>query len=98
MLGREGEMGGQRPNHVLMLYPRFVADTFWSFAGSCKLMGARRTNAAVGQVEVAGGRGVVHGGDAAEASRHAASDRAFPRVRQAGGGGRPGRHVEPTCL
>ncbi len=21
-----------RPNNVLMLYPRFVADTFWSFA------------------------------------------------------------------
>ena len=26
-------MGEVRPTNVLMLYPRFVADTFWSFAG-----------------------------------------------------------------
>ena len=38
-------MGERRPNNVLMLYPRFVADTFWSFAESCKLMGARRPTA-----------------------------------------------------
>jgi len=46
-------MGGQRPNHVLMLYPRFVADTFWSFAESCELMGARRPTAPLGLITVA---------------------------------------------
>ena len=44
-------MGG--PNHVLMLYPRFVADTFWSFAESCELMGARRPTAPLGLITVA---------------------------------------------
>jgi hypothetical protein len=44
---------GERPNHVLMLYPRFVADTFWSFAESCKLMGARRPTAPLGLITVA---------------------------------------------
>jgi hypothetical protein len=44
---------GERPNHVLMLYPRFVADTFWSFAESCKLMGARRSTAPLGLITVA---------------------------------------------
>src|SRR6202048_4782173 len=46
---------GERPNRVrvLMLYPRFVADTFWSFAESCKLMGARRPTAPLGLITVA---------------------------------------------
>src|SRR5437870_2128219 len=48
-----GEMGEPRPNNVLMLYPRFVADTFWSFAESCKLMGARRPTAPLGLITVA---------------------------------------------
>ena len=46
-------MGEPRPNNVLMLYPRFVADTFWSFAESCKLMGARRPTAPLGLITVA---------------------------------------------
>src|SRR5437879_9592296 len=46
-------MGEPRPNNVLMLYPHFVADTFWSFAESCKLMGARRPTAPLGLITVA---------------------------------------------
>src|SRR5262249_6730336 len=36
-----------------MLYPRFAADTFWSFTESCKLMGARRPAAPLGLITVA---------------------------------------------
>ena len=36
-----------------MLYPRFVADTFWSFTESCKMMGARRPAAPLGLITVA---------------------------------------------
>ena len=46
-------MGEVRPTNVLMLYPHFVADTFWSFAESCKLMGARRPTAPLGLITVA---------------------------------------------
>jgi radical SAM superfamily enzyme YgiQ (UPF0313 family) len=46
-------MGEPRPNNALMLYPRFVADTFWSFAESCELMGARRPTAPLGLITVA---------------------------------------------
>jgi radical SAM superfamily enzyme YgiQ (UPF0313 family) len=43
----------RRQYNVLMLYPRFVADTFWSFTESCKLMGARRPAAPLGLITVA---------------------------------------------
>jgi radical SAM superfamily enzyme YgiQ (UPF0313 family) len=46
-------LGEPRYNNVLMLYPRFVADTFWSFAESCKLMGARRPTSPLGLITVA---------------------------------------------
>ena len=46
-------MGEPSRTNVLMLYPRFVADTFWSFAESCKLMGARRPTAPLGLITVA---------------------------------------------
>jgi radical SAM superfamily enzyme YgiQ (UPF0313 family) len=36
-----------------MLYPRFVADTFWSFTESCNMMGARRPAAPLGLITVA---------------------------------------------
>ncbi|HLH92740.1 MAG TPA: radical SAM protein [Xanthobacteraceae bacterium] len=36
-----------------MLYPLFVADTFWSFAESCKMTGARRPAAPLGLITVA---------------------------------------------
>jgi radical SAM superfamily enzyme YgiQ (UPF0313 family) len=41
------------PCNVLMLYPRFAADPFWSFAESCKLMGVHRPAASQGLVTVA---------------------------------------------
>jgi hypothetical protein len=36
-----------------MLYPRFAADSFWSFAESCKLMGVRRPAPPLGLITVA---------------------------------------------
>ena len=36
-----------------MLYPCFTADSFWSFAESCKLMGVRRPAAPLGLITVA---------------------------------------------
>jgi radical SAM superfamily enzyme YgiQ (UPF0313 family) len=42
-----------RPCNVLMLYPRFAADSFWSFAESCKLMGVRRPAIPLGLITVA---------------------------------------------
>jgi hypothetical protein len=41
------------PCKVLMLYPTFAADSFWSFAESCKLMGVRRPAAPLGLITVA---------------------------------------------
>jgi radical SAM superfamily enzyme YgiQ (UPF0313 family) len=46
-------MGEPSRTNVLMLYPRFAADTFWRFAESCKLMGARRPTAPLGLITVA---------------------------------------------
>ena len=42
-----------RPWRVLMVYPRFVAETFWNFADACKLMGARYPAAPLGLITVA---------------------------------------------
>jgi radical SAM superfamily enzyme YgiQ (UPF0313 family) len=39
--------------NVLMLYPRFTADSFWSFAESCILMGVRRPAIPLGLITVA---------------------------------------------
>ncbi|MGY8708723.1 radical SAM protein [Bradyrhizobium sp. 18BD] len=38
---------------VLMLYPLFTAESFWSFGESCKLMGVRRPAAPLGLITVA---------------------------------------------
>ena len=46
-------MAEGRQHKVLMLYPLFVADTFWSFIESCKMMGARRPAAPLGLITVA---------------------------------------------
>jgi radical SAM superfamily enzyme YgiQ (UPF0313 family) len=46
-------MDTPRPCNVLMLYPLFVADSFWSFAESCSLMGVRRPAAPLGLITVA---------------------------------------------
>lgn len=42
-----------RPCNVLMLYPLFSAESFWSFGESCKLMGVRRPAAPLGLITVA---------------------------------------------
>jgi radical SAM superfamily enzyme YgiQ (UPF0313 family) len=42
-----------RPCNVLMLYPLFAADSFWSFAESCKLMGVQRPAIPLGLITVA---------------------------------------------
>ncbi|WP_024516933.1 B12-binding domain-containing radical SAM protein [Bradyrhizobium sp. Tv2a-2] len=47
-------MNTPKPCNVLMLYPLFVAESFWSFAESCKLMGVRRPAAPLGLITVAG--------------------------------------------
>ncbi|MGH6771484.1 MAG: B12-binding domain-containing radical SAM protein [Xanthobacteraceae bacterium] len=39
--------------NVLMLYPCFVADSFWNFAEPCKLVGAHRLTAPLGLITVA---------------------------------------------
>ncbi|MGY8678288.1 B12-binding domain-containing radical SAM protein [Bradyrhizobium sp. UFLA05-153] len=46
-------MNVPRPCNVLMLYPLFTADSFWSFGESCKLMGVRRPAAPLGLITVA---------------------------------------------
>ena len=49
------DLGGtmSRPCRVLMVYPRFVAETFWNFADACRLMGARYPAAPLGLITVA---------------------------------------------
>jgi radical SAM superfamily enzyme YgiQ (UPF0313 family) len=42
-----------RPCRILMVYPRFVAETFWNFAYACRLMGARYPAAPLGLITVA---------------------------------------------
>ncbi len=42
----------QRCN-VLMLYPLFLAESFWSFGESCELMGVKRPAAPLGLITVA---------------------------------------------
>ena len=46
-------MNAPPPCNVLMLYPLFAADSFWSFTESCKLMGVRRPAAPLGLITVA---------------------------------------------
>ena len=39
--------------NVLMIYPRFGAGTFWNFAATCELMGAKYPTAPLGLITVA---------------------------------------------
>src|SRR5215813_4655629 len=39
--------------NVLLIYPRFAADTFWNFAATCKLFGAKYPAAPLGLITVA---------------------------------------------
>lgn len=46
-------MSDPRACNVLMIYPRFVAESFWNFAAACELMGARYPAAPLGLITVA---------------------------------------------
>src|SRR6187401_284520 len=79
--------------NVLMIYPRFGAGTFWNFAATCELMGAKYPTAPLGLITVAAllpetwtVRLVRPGHDrrhAAAAQRHGCSHRSLPGERQA---------------
>ena len=46
-------MGSKHTCRVLLIYPRFVSETFWNFAEACELMGARYPVAPLGLITVA---------------------------------------------
>ena len=46
-------MGSEHTCRVLLIYPRFVSETFWNFAEACELMGARYPAAPLGLITVA---------------------------------------------
>lgn len=53
---RYQDIAGAADSHgcnVLMIYPRFQANTFWNFPEACKLFGARYTSAPLGLITVA---------------------------------------------
>lgn len=47
------EMSAGRACNVLMIYPRFQANTFWNFSEACKLAGARYPSAPLGLITLA---------------------------------------------
>jgi hypothetical protein len=49
-------MGPGNACRVLLIYPLFVAETFWNFAEACELMGARYPVAPLGLITVAAHR------------------------------------------
>ena len=46
-------MPARRATNVLMIYPRFQANTFWNFTEACKLLDARYPTAPLGLITVA---------------------------------------------
>ena len=42
-----------QPCNVLLVYPRFAADTFWNFAETCALFGAKYPAPPLGLITVA---------------------------------------------
>ena len=46
-------MSSARPCNVLMIYPRFGADSFWNFAAACELFNARYPTTPLGLITVA---------------------------------------------
>ena len=46
-------MSLQRRCNVLMIYPRFGAETFWNFAAACEIFNARYPTAPLGLITVA---------------------------------------------
>ncbi len=53
MQQRLNEMADARVCNVLMIYPRFQANTFWNFSEACKLLNARYPTAPLGLITVA---------------------------------------------
>src|SRR5262245_62911300 len=49
----ECAMGPKHACRVLLVYPRFIAETFWNFAEACELMGACYPAAPLGLITVA---------------------------------------------
>jgi radical SAM superfamily enzyme YgiQ (UPF0313 family) len=48
-----GEMPAPRACNVLLIYPRFAANTFWNFAAACELFGVRYPTPPLGLITVA---------------------------------------------
>jgi radical SAM superfamily enzyme YgiQ (UPF0313 family) len=46
-------MLARRGYNVLMVYPRFIAESFWNFAAACQIMGAKYPAAPLGLITVA---------------------------------------------
>src|SRR5262245_52132237 len=46
-------MASPRATNVLMIYPRFASDTFWSLEGACEFFGARYPAPPLGLITVA---------------------------------------------
>ena len=46
-------MAGMRARNVLMVYPRFVADSFFNFRAGCEAIGRRSAAAPLGLITVA---------------------------------------------
>ncbi len=53
MRQQRNDMSASRSCNVLMIYPRFQANTFWNFSEACKLMGARYPTPPLGLITVA---------------------------------------------
>src|SRR5271155_6112915 len=50
---QQDELSVPRACNVLMIYPRFQANTFWNFSEACKLLNARYPTAPLGLITVA---------------------------------------------
>jgi radical SAM superfamily enzyme YgiQ (UPF0313 family) len=53
MRRHEGTEMGARACNVLLIYPRFAANTFWNFAAACELFGVRYPTPPLGLITVA---------------------------------------------
>ena len=48
-----------RACNVLLIYPRFAGGTFWNFAATCEVFGARYPAAPLGLITVAASHGPI---------------------------------------
>lgn len=53
VVGSVGDATADLPCKVLMIYPRFCAESFWNYADTCKLMNVRYPAAPLGLITVA---------------------------------------------